>query len=47
MGNILCDLDHKFKVKCQIMYFFVNAPPLKMLLLQTLQLIMLHEVEGT
>ena len=25
--NILCDFNAKFKVKGQIMYFFVNASP--------------------
>ena len=27
LGNILCDLHPKVKVKCQIMYFLVNASP--------------------
>ena len=26
LGNILCDLDPKVKVKDQIMYFLVNKP---------------------
>ena len=25
--NILCDLDTKVKVKCQIVYFLVNVSP--------------------
>ena len=29
LGNILCDLDPKVKVKDQIMYFLVNASPPK------------------
>ena len=29
LGNILCDLDPKFKVKDQIMYFLVNVSPPK------------------
>ena len=27
LGNILCDLDPKVKVKDQIMYFLVNVSP--------------------
>ena len=27
LGNFLCDLDPKVKVKDQIMYFFVNVSP--------------------
>ena len=30
-GDVLCDLDPKVKVKGQIMYFLVNAPPPKRL----------------
>ena len=29
LGNISCDLDHKVKVKDQIMYFLVNVSPPK------------------
>ena len=29
LGNILCDLDPKVKVKDQIMYFLVNVSPPK------------------
>ena len=29
LGNILCDLDPKNKVKDQIMYFLVSASPRK------------------
>ena len=29
MGNILCDLDPKVKIKEQIMYFLVNVSPPK------------------
>ena len=29
LGNILCDLDTKVKVKDQIMYFLVNLSSLK------------------
>ena len=29
LGNILCDLDPKVKVKDQIMYFLVNVFPPK------------------
>ena len=29
LGNILCDLDPKVKVKDQIMYFLVNVSLLK------------------
>ena len=29
LGNILCDLDPKVKVKIQIMYFLVNVSPPK------------------
>ena len=35
LGNILCDLDPKVKVKDQIMYFLVNASPPKQLDLAT------------
>ena len=31
LGDILCDLDLKVKVKGQIMYFIVNASPSKAL----------------
>ena len=31
LGNISCDLDLKFKVRGQIMYFLVNSSPLKRL----------------
>ena len=31
LGDILCDLDPKVKVKGQIMYFLVNTSPLKLL----------------
>ena len=31
LGDILCDLDPKVKVKGQIMYFLVNASPHKLL----------------
>ena len=31
LGNILCDLDPKVKVKYQIMYFLVNVSPHKWL----------------
>ena len=31
LGNILCDLDSKVKVKDQIMYFLVNASSPKLL----------------
>ena len=27
LGDVLCDLDHKVKVKGQIMYFLENASP--------------------
>ena len=29
LGNILCDIDPKVKVKDQIMYFLVNVSPRK------------------
>ena len=29
LGNVLCDLDPKVKVKDQIMYFLVNVSPPK------------------
>ena len=35
LGNILCDLDPKVKVKVQIMYFLVNVSPPKRLDLAT------------
>ena len=35
LGNILCDLDSKVKVKDQIMYFLVNVSPPKRLDLAT------------
>ena len=35
LGNILCDLDPKVKVKDQIMYFLVNVSPPKRLDLAT------------
>ena len=35
LGNILCDLDPKVKVKDLIMYFLVNASPPKRLDLAT------------
>ena len=35
LGNILCDLDPKVKVKGQIMYFLVNVSPPKRLDLAT------------
>ena len=31
LGDVLCDLDPKVKVKGQIMYFLVNASPHKLL----------------
>ena len=31
LGDVLCDLDPKVKVKGQIMYFIVNASPNKLL----------------
>ena len=31
LGDILCDLDPKVKVKGQILYFLVNASPHKLL----------------
>ena len=31
LGDVLCDLDPKIKVKGQIMYFLVNASPHKLL----------------
>ena len=31
LGDVLCDLDAKVKVKGQIMYFLVNASPHKLL----------------
>ena len=31
LGNILCDLDPKVKVKGQILYFLVNVSPPKRL----------------
>ena len=37
IGNILCDPVPRVKVKGQIMYFFVNASPLKPLDIPTLQ----------
>ena len=30
LGDLFCDLDPKVKVKGQIMYFLVNAPPHKL-----------------
>ena len=35
LGNILCDLDPKVKVKDRIMYFLVNVSPPKRLDLAT------------
>ena len=35
LGNILCDLEAKVKVKDQIMYFLVNVSPPKRLDLAT------------
>ena len=35
LGNILCDLDPKVKVKDQIMYLLVNVSPPKRLDLAT------------
>ena len=35
LGNFLCDLDPKVKVKDQIMYFLVNVSPPKRLDLAT------------
>ena len=35
LGNILCDLDTKVKVKDQIMYFLLNVSPPKRLDLAT------------
>ena len=31
LGDVLCDLDPKVKVKGQIIYFLVNASPHKLL----------------
>ena len=31
LGDLLCDLDPKVKVKGQIMFFLVNASPHKLL----------------
>ena len=39
LGNILCDLDPKVKVKGQIMHFLVNASPPKLLDVATSNLI--------
>ena len=35
LGDVLCDLDPKVKVKGQIMYFLVNASPHKFLKVAT------------
>ena len=39
LGNILCDLDLKVKVKDQIIYFLVNVAPPKRLDLATLNFV--------
>ena len=49
LGDVLCDLDLKVKVKGQIMYFLVNASLHKLLKVATSNLPVhrSHDVEGT
>ena len=49
LGDVSCDLDPKFKVKGQIMYFLVNASPHRLLEVATSNFAShrSHDVQGT